>query len=261
VAFPETAKVLDVLHEMQTRRLQLVLVVDEHGAAAGIVTVEDLLEELVGEIYDESDRDVVGVRREPDGSLVMPGRFPVHDLVDLGVEQVPEGPYATVAGLVLDRLGRVPQAPGDVVTVAGRTIEVLAVDGRAITEVRIGRPWAWPATRAPTRAEPAGRVAAVQSPCGASASRPAVPERVAVTSLVPRYDATTGGRAARRRDGRAPPPGPGRGPGSHPTCGAPSVSATLTRLLDQDDGRPPGPPGRSGAAARPAPQRRTGVRR
>jgi putative hemolysin len=140
VAFPETAKVLDVLHEMQARRLQLVLVVDEHGAAAGIVTVEDLLEELVGEIYDESDRDVVGVRREPDGSLVLPGRFPVHDLVDIGVEQVPEGPYATVAGLVLDRLGRVPQEPGDVVTVAGRTIEVLAVDGRAITEVRIGPP-------------------------------------------------------------------------------------------------------------------------
>ncbi|MBN2624181.1 MAG: HlyC/CorC family transporter, partial [Acidimicrobiales bacterium] len=55
VAFPETAGVLDVLHEMQSRRIQLALVVDEHGAAAGIVTVEDLLEELVGEIYDESD--------------------------------------------------------------------------------------------------------------------------------------------------------------------------------------------------------------
>lgn len=140
VAFPETAGVLDVLHEMQTRRMQLVLVVDEHGAAAGIVTVEDLLEELVGEIYDESDRDVVGVRREPDGSLVMPGRFPVHDLVDVGVGDMPEGPYATVAGLVLDRLGRVPEAPGDLVVVAGRTIEVLSVDGRAITEVRIGPP-------------------------------------------------------------------------------------------------------------------------
>jgi putative hemolysin len=137
VAFPETAGVLDVLHEMQTRRVQLALVVDEHGAAAGIVTVEDLLEELVGEIYDESDRDVVGVRREPDGALVMPGRFPVHDLVDVGVDDMPEGPYATVAGLVLDLLGRVPQAPGDLVAVAGRTIEVLAVDGRAITQVRI----------------------------------------------------------------------------------------------------------------------------
>src|SRR5918993_950275 len=120
--------------------VQLALVVDEHGAAAGIVTVEDLLEELVGEIYDETDRDVVSVQREPDGSLVLPGRFPVHDLVDVGVSGMPEGPYATVAGLVLDLLGRVPDAPGDRVTTAGRTIDVLAVDGRAITEVRIGPP-------------------------------------------------------------------------------------------------------------------------
>jgi putative hemolysin len=137
-AFPETADVLDILHEMQTRRVQLALVVDEHGAAAGIVTIEDLLEELVGEIYDETDRDVVNVQREADGSLVLPGRFPVHDLVDVGVAGMPEGPYATVAGLVLDLLGRVPEVPGDRVAVGGRTIEVLAVDGRAITEVRIG---------------------------------------------------------------------------------------------------------------------------
>jgi putative hemolysin len=145
-AFPETAGVLDVLHQMQVRRLQLALVVDEHGAAAGIVTVEDLLEELVGEIYDETDRDVVGVRREPDGSLVLRGRFPVHDLEDVGVHGMPEGPYATVAGLVLDVLGRVPEAPGDRVTVGGRSIEVLAVDGRAITEVRIGPPPPEPAS-------------------------------------------------------------------------------------------------------------------
>ena len=139
-AFPETAGVLDVLHEMQVRRLQLALVVDEHGAAAGIITVEDLLEELVGEIYDETDRDVVGARREADGSLVLPGRYPVHDLEDVGVHDMPEGPYATVAGLVLDVLGRVPEAPGDRVTVAGRTIEVLAVHGRAITQVRVSPP-------------------------------------------------------------------------------------------------------------------------
>jgi putative hemolysin len=140
VAFPETADVLDVLHQMQTRRLQLALVVDEHGAAAGVVSIEDLLEELVGEIYDETDRDVLGVQRAPDGSLVLPGRFPVHDLVDVGVTGMPEGPYATVAGLVLDLLGRVPEAPGDRVAVQGRTIEVLQVDGRAITRVRISPP-------------------------------------------------------------------------------------------------------------------------
>ncbi len=162
-AFPETAGVLDVLHEMQVRRLQLALVVDEHGAAAGIITVEDLLEELVGEIYDETDRDVVGARREADGSLVLPGRFPVHDLEDVGVHDMPEGPYATVAGLVLDHLGRVPEGPGDRVTVAGRTIEVLAVDGRAITEVRIG-----PAS--PDRSPPlTGPVASGAAPTAAGA--------------------------------------------------------------------------------------------
>ena len=160
-AFPETAGVLDVLHEMQVRRLQMALVVDEHGAAAGIVTVEDMLEELVGEIYDETDRDIVGVRHEPDGSLVMPGRFPVHDLEDVAVYDMPEGPYATVAGLVLDVLGRVPEAPGDRVTVAGRTIEVLAVDGRAITEVRIGPPAAEPAS---TNGEPEARTNVPASP-------------------------------------------------------------------------------------------------
>jgi putative hemolysin len=149
VAYPETAGVLDILHEMQARRVQLALVVDEHGAAAGIVTIEDLLEELVGEIYDESDRDVVRVQREPDGSLVLPGRYPVHDLVDLGVEDMPEGPYATVAGLVLDRLGRVPERPGDVVLAAGRTLEVLAVQGRAITQVRIGPPAREPVVEGP----------------------------------------------------------------------------------------------------------------
>ena len=104
----------------------------------------------MGEIYDESDRDVLSVQRAPDGSLVLPGRFPVHDLVDVGVTGMPEGPYATVAGLVLDLLGRVPEAPGDRVEVEGRTIEVLQVDGRAITRVRISP--AEPATQAATTA-------------------------------------------------------------------------------------------------------------
>jgi putative hemolysin len=136
-AFPESARVLDVLHELQTRRVQLAVVVDEHGAAAGIVTVEDLVEELVGEIYDESDRDVLSERRGPDGSLVLPGRYPIHDLPDIGVEDIPEGSYTTVAGFVLDQLGRLPDGPGDRVTVAGWEVEVIAVRRHAITEVRL----------------------------------------------------------------------------------------------------------------------------
>lgn len=91
-ALPESAHVLDALHELQVRRQQFAIVVDEHGSTAGIVTVEDLVEELVGEIYDEADTDIMSVRREPDGDLILPGTFPVHDLVDLGVDGVPEGP-------------------------------------------------------------------------------------------------------------------------------------------------------------------------
>lgn len=97
LVLPESMGVLDALRRLQARRQQLALVVDEYGGTAGIVTVEDLLEELVGEIYDEFDRDTSGVRRQPDGSLLLPGSFPIHDLGDLGV-WLPEGPYATVAG-------------------------------------------------------------------------------------------------------------------------------------------------------------------
>lgn len=138
-AFPESVGVLDALHEMQTRRVQMAVVVDEHGSTAGIITVEDLVEELVGEIYDETDRDVIAVRRESLGAMVVPGGFPVHDLEDIGVGDVPDGSYATVAGLVLDRLGRIPDAPGDRVIVGDWQFEVTGVDRHAITEVRLTR--------------------------------------------------------------------------------------------------------------------------
>src|SRR5215203_6487336 len=107
LALPESIGVLDALRHLQAERQTLAIVINEYGGTEGIVTVEDLLEELVGELYDEFDRDVGAVRRDPDGSMVLPGSFPVHDLPDLGVE-LPEGPYATVAGLALDRLGRIP---------------------------------------------------------------------------------------------------------------------------------------------------------
>jgi putative hemolysin len=133
--FPESAKVLHALRQMQAGRAQLALVVDEHGGGAGIVTVEDLIEELVGEIYDETDPDLATVVVEADGNVVVPGRFPIHDLSDIGVE-LPEGDYATVAGLVLDRLGRIPAA-GDQVTVDGWELQVRATRGRAVTEVAL----------------------------------------------------------------------------------------------------------------------------
>ena len=109
LALPESVGVLEALRRMQRERQQLAIVINEYGGTEGIVTIEDLLEELVGEIYDEFDRDISGVQHEPDGAMVLPGSFPIHDLPDLGVE-LPEGPYTTVAGLALDQLGRLPAA-------------------------------------------------------------------------------------------------------------------------------------------------------
>jgi putative hemolysin len=135
VALPESMTVLDALRRLQAEREQLAIVINEYGGTEGIVTVEDLLEELVGEIYDEFDPDSRDVQREPDGSILLPGSFPVHDLPDLGIS-LPEGSYATVAGLVLDRLGRLPDK-GETVDVQRWRLEVVDLDRNAIARVRL----------------------------------------------------------------------------------------------------------------------------
>ena len=123
------------MRELQVERAQLAVVVNEHGGVAGIVTMEDLVEELVGEIYDETDPDLTTVRHEPGGTVVLPGTFPIHDLDDIDIE-LPTGDYATVAGLLLDRLGRLPVV-GVRVEIDGWNAEVRAMERHSITEVAL----------------------------------------------------------------------------------------------------------------------------
>ncbi|MGB2572569.1 hemolysin family protein [Micromonospora citrea] len=138
---PDSLPVVDALRQFKAERQHIALVVDERGAVDGIVTLEDILEEIVGEIYDETDRDVRAVRTEADGALLLPGTFPVHDLPDVGVEVPgrPAGDYTTVAGMLLSCLGHIPTVAGESVTVDGWEIEVAAIDQRAISQARLRR--------------------------------------------------------------------------------------------------------------------------
>lgn len=142
VLLPDSLLAAEALRRFKADRQQFALVVNEHGAVDGIVTLEDLVEEVVGEIYDETDRDVQAVHREADGSLLLPGTFPVHDLPDLGVylERRPHGDYTTIAGLVITVLGHLPTQVGESVTVDGWTAQVTGVDRHAITGVRLRAP-------------------------------------------------------------------------------------------------------------------------
>lgn len=140
LVFPGAAPVSVTLRAFKSSRQQLALVVDEHGAVDGIVTMEDLLEEIVGEIYDETDTDSAGLVPEDDGSYILPGTYPLHDLPDLDIDLHYEpGDYTTLAGLVLDDLGRIPEGPGDSIVVDGWRIDVIAVGRHTIAGVRVSR--------------------------------------------------------------------------------------------------------------------------
>jgi putative hemolysin len=136
---PETLRVADALRQMRQCRQRLALVVDERGVSDGIVTMEDLLEEVVGELYDETDPDVQTAVREQDGALLVPGSFPLQDLPEIGitVEFRPPGDYTTVAGLVLVGLGHLPTEPGEIVHLPTLTAQVVEVSGHAIRKVRL----------------------------------------------------------------------------------------------------------------------------
>jgi putative hemolysin len=140
---PENARVQDVIALLQRTRRQLAVVADEHGRMVGIVSMEDLLEEIVGELYDELDRELEptdprGYTALADGSFELPGTFPVHDLVDLGLPVPDDVGAATVAGLLMDALGSVPAA-GETVTCGELLLEAIAVDATVVAVVRVRR--------------------------------------------------------------------------------------------------------------------------
>ena len=133
---PETKRVVELLRELQRHRLQVAIVVDEYGGTSGLVTLEDLIEEIVGEIRDEYDVEVEPVVDEGNGQFVFSGKAHVQELTDrFPVSSEGEG-FETVGGFLLSRLGRVPAA-GEQFEIDGLTVEVLEAERRRITRVRI----------------------------------------------------------------------------------------------------------------------------
>lgn len=136
---PETKRVPELLKEFQRRQVQMAIVVDEYGGTAGLVTIEDLLEEIVGEIRDEDDVESEPVVEEGNGSYVFSAKVSFDDLRDrLDLEIESEG-FETVGGYILSRLGRVP-AVGESFELDGLVVEVLEAERRRIHKVRIKKP-------------------------------------------------------------------------------------------------------------------------
>jgi CBS domain containing-hemolysin-like protein len=140
LAVPETAQLRTVLAALRRETTEMALVIDEHGAPAGVVTLEDLVEELVGDIADEYDLAAPSAERDTDGSWVVPGSWRIDEVERVtGVTLPGDAAYDTLAGLVLARRQRIP-AVGDRVEAGGAVLEVAAMDGWAVTRVRITPP-------------------------------------------------------------------------------------------------------------------------
>ena len=144
---PESKRVAELLREMQTEKFHMAIVVDEYGGTAGLVTMEDLLEEIVGEITDEYDVEEPQVERLPDGTLRVPGRTPIDEVNELLDADLPQEEWDTVGGLVFNALGHVP------------------IEGECVRERR-------PRVLRRTRAGPAHRVGAHHGRCRSKRSRP-----------------------------------------------------------------------------------------
>jgi putative hemolysin len=141
VFVPESMSVDDLLHEFQRRKVHIAIVLDEYGGTAGLVTIEDLLEEIVGEIQDEYDVEEPLVEALDDDRARIDGRASVDDLLDhwdLKVQLEDEDEYDTVGGLVYHRIGGVPN-PGDEVHVDGLRLTVESTDGRRVGKVLVVR--------------------------------------------------------------------------------------------------------------------------
>ena len=135
---PETKKLDDLLHEIRQRRVHMVIVIDEYGSVAGLVTIEDLVEEIVGDIQDEYDREEVLFERVNENEYIFDAKISIDDFNEVMDTDLENEDYDTLGGFLYDKLDKIPVA-GDTITHENITYTVLATRGRRITKVRVVR--------------------------------------------------------------------------------------------------------------------------
>ena len=135
---PESKSLRELLDEFQTTRVHMAIVIDEYGGVSGLVTIEDLLEEIVGEIRDEFDVGEAEIQRVADSEFMIDARVSIDDLKDLLAVDLEGDGFDTLGGFVYDRLGKIPSA-GDIVEYDGLRIEVVTVVGRRLKKLRVLR--------------------------------------------------------------------------------------------------------------------------
>ncbi len=138
IYIPESLALEKMLIRLRTEQIQMAIVIDEYGGTAGLVTIEDLVEEVVGEIQDEFDQEIMLIEELPSGSLRVRGDLLLDELNQLYDLDVQHANADTVGGLVMVLLGRIPN-PGDRVDYGEITIEVKEVDGLAVQTVVVHR--------------------------------------------------------------------------------------------------------------------------
>ena len=137
---PETAPIGPLMVQLRDEGLQMAVVVDEYGGVSGIVTLEDVIEEIVGEVSDEHDQRRLGIRPRPDGTLLVPGTLRPDELkARTGIVLPDDGPYDTLGGLVMNELGDIP-AVGQRLRVDGVGLEVAQMQGRRVTQIALTPP-------------------------------------------------------------------------------------------------------------------------
>jgi magnesium and cobalt exporter, CNNM family len=133
---PETKKVFTLLREFRETQTQMAIVIDEYGGTSGLVTMEDVLEEIVGEIQDEHDEASFDIIQEKEGTYVVPGKFPVERLEEMFNITLTEDDFETISGLIFSILGRIPVV-GEIVKYQNLNLEILEADKRRIHRIRI----------------------------------------------------------------------------------------------------------------------------